>query len=71
MSTTIKLLQANLKKLRKQAGLTQLKLSIMTGFSKDYITAIELGRCVPSIKNLDIIAKALNVEFYKLFIDLS
>lgn len=67
-NSTINLLQNNIKKFRKEKGITQLKLSILTGLSKDYIVAIECGRRVPSIKRLILIASALNVEIYRFFI---
>lgn len=46
-SDLIKLLQGNVKKYRSKKGLTQLKLSLLTGISKDYITAIECGKRTP------------------------
>lgn len=56
----------NVKYYRKNAGLTQLKLSIITEISKDYISEIERGKTLPSLKRLEIIANALNIEPYKL-----
>lgn len=67
-NSTINLLQSNIKKYRKERGITQLRLSVLTGLSKDYIVAIECGRRVPSIKRLILIASALNIEIYKFFI---
>ncbi|MBQ8459526.1 helix-turn-helix transcriptional regulator [bacterium] len=67
-NSTILTLQNNIKKFRKEKGITQLKLSIMTGLSKDYIAAIECGRRVPSVKRLILIASKLNIEIYKFFI---
>ena len=64
-NSTIKLVQENVKKYRKQRGITQLKLSLMTGISKDYITAIECGKRVPSLKRLVLIADALKTDVYK------
>ena len=64
-NSTIKLVQQNVKKYRKQRGITQLKLSLMTGISKDYITAIECGKRAPSLKRLIMIAEALKTEPYK------
>ena len=64
-NSTIKLVQENVKKYRKQRGITQLKLSLMTGISKDYITAIECGKRVPSLKRLVLIADALKTDAYK------
>ncbi len=66
-NSTIRTVQKNIKKYRKQKGYTQLKLSIMAGVSKDFITAIESGKRTPSIKRLDLIANALKTEVYKFF----
>jgi len=66
----IKTLQENLKKFRKERAVSQLRLSILTGLSKDYITAIECGRRVPSVKSLISIAAALDIDVYKFFIKL-
>lgn len=67
-NSTINILQNNIKKFRKEKGVTQLRLSILTGLSKDYIAAIECGRRVPSVKRLVLIASALNIDVYKFFI---
>lgn len=66
-NSTIKLIQENIKKFRKEKGLTQLKLSINSGVSKDYITSIECGKRTPSLKRLILIADALGVEVKELF----
>ncbi|MFI3301294.1 MAG: helix-turn-helix transcriptional regulator [Candidatus Gastranaerophilales bacterium] len=69
MSSTISILQNNIRKYRKQARITQLKLSILISVSKDYITSIERGRCVPSIKKLIEISEALNINICNFFIE--
>lgn len=56
----------NIKYYRKLANLTQLKLSVITEISKDYISEIERGKTLPSLKRLEKIANALNIEPYKL-----
>ncbi len=67
MTTTLMdTIQKNIKKYRLKSKLTQLKLSIEAGVSKDYITAIECGKRTPSIKRLELIAKALKIETYLL-----
>jgi transcriptional regulator with XRE-family HTH domain len=66
-NSTIDILQDNIKKYRKARGITQLRLSILTGLSKDYIAAIECKRRVPSIKRLILIASALNIDVYRFF----
>ena len=68
-NSTVKLLQQNIKKYRKQKNITQLRLSVMSGVSKDYITLIECGKRVPSIKTLILISEALKIEPYKFFIE--
>ncbi len=56
----------NIKFYRKKVNFTQLKLSIVTEISKDYISEIERGKTLPSLKRLEIIANALKIEPYKL-----
>jgi transcriptional regulator with XRE-family HTH domain len=52
----------HLRRLRRDAGLTQEKLSIATGLSQTYISGIENGTRNPSFKTLDKLAKALGVS---------
>lgn len=60
----------NIKKYRKLKGWTQDKLAEETGFSSETIRSAESRtRKSFSIGTLYIIARALNVETYKLFID--
>ena len=66
-NSTIETVRNNIKKYRKQKGLTQLKLSLLAGVSKEYITAIELGKRTPSIKRLDLIANALQTDIFRFF----
>lgn len=64
-STEIKI-KENIKKYRKALGFSQEKLSEIANISPDYISLIERGKRVPSIKRLCLIAKALGVEPYEL-----
>ncbi len=66
-NSTIKLIQENIKKYRKERNLTQEKLSEICSISTDYLSEIERGKKVPSLKRLLIIAKALNIPVGKLF----
>ena len=68
-NSTTQIVQKNIKKYRKLKGLTQLKLSLLAGVSKEYITSIELGKRTPSIKRLDMIANVLKIDIYKFFIN--
>ena len=66
-SSTIKLLQKNIQKHRKAKGYSQAKLAILTGVSKDHITAIECNKRTPSVKMLILIAHALGLKVKDLF----
>lgn len=64
-STEIKL-KENIKKYREALNLSQEKLSEIANISQDYVSLIERGKRIPSIKRLCMIAKALGVEPYEL-----
>jgi len=57
----------NIKKCRKQAGLTQEKLAELCNTDPCYIRQIESGRRFPSVTYIEKIASALNVMPYILF----
>ena len=58
---------ANIRKRRKELGLTQEKLAEMCNTDPCYIRQIEIGRRFPSIAYIERIAKALNIAPYWLF----
>lgn len=60
-NSTIINIQKNIKYFRNLRGLTQEKLGELCGISHDYISEIERGRKVPSLKRLIIIAEQLEV----------
>ena len=66
-NSTIKLIQKNIKKYRKQKGLTQERLSELAEISCDYLSEIERGKKVPSLKRFILIANALSVPYEKFF----
>ena len=66
---SLELLKQNIKKYRLNKNLTQEKLSEISSISSDYLSEIERGKRIPSLKRLLLIAEALDVELYKLFID--
>ena len=68
-NSTINILKNNLKLYRKFRNLTQEQLGELSGISTDYISELERGKKVPSIKRLDLIAKALDIEVYKFFVE--
>lgn len=59
-------LKTNIKKYREKANLTQEQLSEMAGISPDYLSEIERGKKIPSMKRFFKIADALNLLPYKL-----
>lgn len=68
-NSTIECLRNNIKKYRLASKLTQEKLSEISGISSDYLSEIERGKRTPSLKRIILIAQALNIEVYKLFIN--
>ena len=60
---------ANLKKFRKQQGLSQMGLSEMCDTTSNYIGQIEMGRRIPSFEKIEKIAAALNIVPGLLFIE--
>ena len=64
-NSSIKLVGKNVRKYRKLRNLSQEKLSELVDVSTDYISLIELGKRVPSLKRLYKIAEILDVEPYK------
>lgn len=53
--------------IRRKRGMTSEKLAYENGISKGYMSDIENGKKTPSIKTLDQIATALNVDIRELF----
>lgn len=64
-NSSIKLVGKNVRKYRKLRNLSQEKLSELVDVSTDYISLIELGKRVPSLKRLYKIAEILDIEPYK------
>ena len=69
-NSTIDIFRNNLRFYRNEQGLTQEKLSELTGINTDYLSEIERGKKTPSFKRMELIANALNIEVYKLFMPL-
>ncbi len=66
-----KILQNNIKALRKQRGFSQQKLAETSGLSLAYIGGIEIAIKSPSFDSLCAIANALDVQVYQLFLSLN
>jgi transcriptional regulator with XRE-family HTH domain len=59
----------NLRKFRNTRGFSQMKLAELCDTEQNYIAEIEIGRRFPSLKLVEKIGKALNIEPYRFFID--
>lgn len=57
----------NLKFYRNKQGFTQEQLSEVCDISTDYLSQMERGKRTPSFKKLELLAKALKIEVYQLF----
>lgn len=55
------------KVFRKEKGINQKKLAQMAGISNSFLCDIEVGRTSPSIKTLEAIAKALDINMRDFF----
>jgi len=66
----LKVFSTNLKKYRKELGLSQEAFSEKAGLHRTYISAIEREKRNISIENIQKVADALEIDAYKLFIEL-
>ena len=57
----------NIKKIRKQKGMTQGDLSEMVGVTRQYISDVENLKKIPSVKIAFDTSKALGSNIYELF----
>jgi transcriptional regulator with XRE-family HTH domain len=60
---------ANLKKFRKERGLSQMKLAERCDTSTSYIGEIEIGAKFPSVAMIEKLATALHVPAHLLFME--
>ncbi len=61
----------NVRRLRREQGLTQQQLGYLTQTNSTYIVRLEHGRSNPSLLTLERIAKALGSEVWKLCLPLA
>jgi transcriptional regulator with XRE-family HTH domain len=59
------------RELRQERNLTQQQLADISGLHKNYIGMIERGERNPSLMNIDILAKSLEVDITALFSSLN
>ena len=69
-NSTSEIFRNNLKYYRIKQKYTQEKLSEICEISTDYLSQIERGKRTPSFKRMELLAKALDIEVYKLFMPL-
>ena len=65
----IRVFGSNLKKYRKELGLSQERFAEKCGLHRTYISAVECCRRSISLENIQRIADALEIETYKLFLE--
>jgi len=65
----MKIFAFNLKKYRKKRGLTQEKLAEIIDTATSYIGGLEINIGTPSMEMVEKIAKALDLEAFRLFVD--
>lgn len=65
----VKVFGTNLKKYRKQKGLSQEKFAEKCGLHRTYISDIECFKRSISLENIQRIADAFEIETYKLFVE--
>lgn len=70
-SDTIKTFARRLAELRTTRGLSQTALGRRVRRPNSFISRLERGRVVPSLKSLKRLANALEVEIYRFFLDAS
>jgi len=67
MTTLAKKLGKRISQIRRQRGLTSERLAYENGLSKGYLSDIENGKRLPSLKCLEKLARALGVSLRDLF----
>ena len=68
MSTIEKQFGQRIKELRLAKGLSQEELAFRAGIHRTYLGGIERGERNPSLKNIVVIAQALDVDLSELFV---
>lgn len=59
---------SNMKRYRKDKGISQMKLAELCNTSTSYIGEIEIGRKFPSVEMIQKIATALSIQPFQLFV---
>ena len=65
----VKVFGKNVRRYRKEKGLSQEKLGELSGLHRTYISDIERFQRSIALENIQRIADALNIDTFKLFIE--
>ncbi|MDD3220246.1 MAG: helix-turn-helix transcriptional regulator [Lachnospiraceae bacterium] len=60
--------QNNVVNYRRRSGYTQVMLALYLGVSRSYLSDVETGKANPSLRMMEDLADALQVELWRLFI---
>jgi transcriptional regulator with XRE-family HTH domain len=60
---------ANIRRIRREAGLSQMKMAELCNLSTSFIAEIETGKKFPSSVSIERIATALSLRPYQLFLE--
>ena len=66
-----KLVGTNLRRIRREKGLTQEELSELSGFTQQYLSTVESGQANPTIVTIYEIATAIGVSHIDLVVPLA
>jgi transcriptional regulator with XRE-family HTH domain len=61
-----KLVGRNVRRIRREKGLTQERLAELSGFAQQYLSGLESGRRNPTVVTVYEIANALGVSYLEL-----
>ncbi|BBD41226.1 transcriptional regulator (plasmid) [Aminobacter sp. Y103A] len=56
----------NVRRLRKERELSQERLSVLSGFSRAYVSSVETGRRNATLDTLEVLARTLGVQDWEL-----
>jgi transcriptional regulator with XRE-family HTH domain len=65
--TLRRIVARNLKRLRRERGLSQEELADLAGLNRNYVGMVERQENAPTVDTLEALAKALQVEAVELF----
>lgn len=69
MASVQQLIARNVRRARKQLGLSQAAVAARCGFSDSFVSEVERGRKYPSAEALERIARALGLRPYQLLLE--